>query len=264
MSAAGTRVPWSRDELIVVCGLYFTLPFGQMHARNPRIIETARHLGRTPSSIAMKLVNFASLDPAHHARGVKGLGGHSRADEHMWKEFRENWDQMMILSETTLQRFSQGDTGARFVPTTADEPIVVADNSITEAEAIVTVRTVQSVFRKIVFAAYHSICCISGNPVPELLVASHILPWCDFPEQRLNPRNGLCLAAHFDRAFDRGLITFDCHMRLLLSPVLREHLPNDAIQTEFVAREGRPIRCPDRFMPDSEFLTYHRERLFRA
>ena len=97
------RVAWSHDELVVACGLYFTLPFGQIHSRNPRIIRAAGLLGRTPSSVAMKLVNFASLDPAHRARGVKGLAGHSRNDELVWNEFHDNWDEMAILSETKLQ-----------------------------------------------------------------------------------------------------------------------------------------------------------------
>jgi putative restriction endonuclease len=96
------------------------------------------------------------------------------------------------------------------------------------------VRTMQGVFRKVVLAAYNSRCCITGNPVDELLVASHILPWSDFPEHRLNPQNGLCLAAHSDRAFDRCLITFDGEMRLVLSPILKRYLPNPAIESEFV------------------------------
>lgn len=260
MTAAARRIPWSRDELIVVCGLYFTLPFGQMHARNPRIIEIAQRLGRTPSSIAMKLVNFASLDPAHRARGIKGLGGCSRADEQMWKEFTENWDQMMILSETKLSQLSttESDSAAN------SGPECLRDVGTTETEATVMVRTVQGVFRKVVLAAYNSTCCVSEIPVPELLVASHILPWSAFPEQRLNPRNGLCLAVHFDRAFDRGLITFDCQSRLLLSPVMKNYLPNEALRLEFAAREGQAFRCPDRFPPGRDYLRYHREQIFQS
>lgn len=73
MIPAGTKVPWSHDHLLIVCGQYFTLPFGQMHARNPRVIELARLLNRTPSSVAMKLVNFASLDPAHQRAASRDL-----------------------------------------------------------------------------------------------------------------------------------------------------------------------------------------------
>jgi putative restriction endonuclease len=257
------RVPWSHDELVTACGMYFTLPFGQMHSRNPKIVQVAGLLGRTPSSLAMKLVNFASLDPDHQARGVKGLAGHSRSDEQVWNEFHDNWNQMTLLSETKLENLQAGRR-----PTTPEvsepEPDYLPRDVPTETMATVRVRTMQGFFRKVVLAAYHSRCCITGNPVEELLVASHILPWSDFPQHRLNPRNGLCLAAHFDRAFDRCLVTFDTELRLVLSPVLKRYLPNPTIESEFVLREGQRLNCPDRFLPDAGFLAYHRDRIFRT
>jgi len=254
-----TRVPWSHDELVVACGLYFTLPFGQMHARNPRIVEVAGLLGRTPSSLAMKLVNFASLDPEQRARGIRGLAGHSRADEQVWMEFNSNWDQMTLLSEARLANLQTGRTQPE-----AEVALRYSDENVpTEATRTVKIRIVQSFFRKVVLAAYGSKCCITGNPVEDLLVASHIMPWVDFPAERLNPRNGLCLAAHFDRAFDRGLITFDGHIRLMLSPTLKRYFPNEAIESEFIRREGRALICPERFSPHPDFLAYHRDRIFR-
>jgi len=257
------RVPWSHHELVIACGLYFTLPFGQMHSRNPKIIEVAGLLGRTRSSLAMKLVNFASLDPAHRARGVKGLAGHSRSDEQVWNEFHDNWDKMTVLSETKFHNLEAGH--APTVPGIFEaEPEYVERDVPTETAATVKVRTMQSFFRKVVLAAYNSRCCITGNPVEGLLVASHILPWSDFPQQRLNPKNGLCLAAHFDRAFDRHLITFDCEMRLVLSRALKRYLPNLAIESEFVQREGQRLTCPDRFPPEADFLAHHRDRMLRA
>ena len=262
MIPAGTRVPWSHDDLLIVCGQYFTLPFGQMHARNPRVIELARLLGRTPSSVAMKLVNLASLDPAQQARGIKGLANHTRADELIWREFQTNWNQMSLSSETRLERLEELTARQRTV--VAGEPLPgTPSDSITEVESIVMIRTMQNVFRKVVMAAYNSTCCVTGNPVPELLVASHILPWSDFPGERLNPRNGLCLAAHFDRAFDRGLITLDEQMRLVLSPALRQFLPNEALESEFIHREGQPLAHPDRFAPEPQFIAHHRSVIFQ-
>jgi putative restriction endonuclease len=245
------KVPWSRDEIIVACGLYFTLPFGKMHSRNPRIVEVAALLGRTPSSLAMKLTNLASLDPAHRARGVKGLAGHSRLDEEIWREFESNSEEMALLSEEKLQRLELRDI--------AGPALEYASRDIaTETEGTRKIRTMQGFFRKVIFAAYDSRCCITGNPLGDLLVASHILPWSEFPNERLNPKNGLCLAAHFDRAFDRGLISFDANLRLILSRRLRDYLPNEALETEFVRRAGQPILCPDRFAPDSAFIAQHR------
>ena len=80
----------------------------------------------------------------------------------------------------------------------------------------------------------------------------------------MNPRNGLCLAAHYDRAFDRGLITFDENLRLVLSPAIRRYLPNEALEIEFIHREGHSLRLPDRFAPNPEFIAYHRSDIFRS
>ena len=207
----------------------------------------------------MKLVNLASLDPAHQARGIKGLSNHTRADELIWTEFQEDWEQMNMRSEIRLEelRARKGAIVAN------DQIAVISSDFATEVERVVMVRTMQRVFRKIVLAAYNSTCCITGTPVPALLIASHILPWSNFPAERLNPRNGLCLVAHFDRAFDVGLITFDEQMRLLLSPALRRYLPNDAVASEFIRREGQPFVCPDRFIPEPQFMAHHRTVIFQ-
>jgi len=54
---------WTRDELILTINRYNKLTFGQMSQTNRDIIELANLIGRTPGSVAFKLVNFASLDP---------------------------------------------------------------------------------------------------------------------------------------------------------------------------------------------------------
>ena len=61
---------WTRDELILAINLYCKLPFGRLHRLNPQVINLANLIDRTPGSVAYKLVNFASLDPALKARGI--------------------------------------------------------------------------------------------------------------------------------------------------------------------------------------------------
>lgn len=264
MRAAASRgKPWSRDELIVVCNLYFSLPFGQMHARNPAVIAMAKALDRTPGSVAMKLVNFASLDPAHQARGISGLTGVSRADKEVWEEFQTNWSALANESEERLKKLFPVKTAQPEKERRAMLLIMPPPEQPTEATASVRVRKMQNFFRKVVLAAYDWRCCVTGNPVPELLIASHILPWSEFPQQRVNPSNGLCLAAHFDRAFDQGLIAFGESVRLVLSSELRAHLPDKALEREFMSMEDAPLRMPERFPPDEEFLHYHRRKIFR-
>src|SRR5262249_40742988 len=96
-----------------------------------------------------------------------------------------------------------------------------------------------------------------------LLVASHIKPWGQFPEYRLDLRNGLCLSSLHDAAFDSGLITLDENCRVKLSKRLRSHFPEPTLEQNFVPFEGKPIRLPEKLAePFSEFLQYHRETVF--
>ncbi len=64
---------WSREEHILAFNLYCKIPFGSIHMNNPRIIELARILGRKVGSVSLKLSNFARLDPALQARGIRGM-----------------------------------------------------------------------------------------------------------------------------------------------------------------------------------------------
>ncbi|MHB8653429.1 MAG: HNH endonuclease [Terriglobia bacterium] len=122
----------------------------------------------------------------------------------------------------------------------------------------------QSFFRRLILAAYESRCCVTGNPIPYLLIASHILPWGAFPKHRLDPHNGLCLAAHFDRAFDAGLITFGDDMKLMLGSAIRSHHADKAVAREFIAMQGTRLKPSERFPPNPEFLAYHRQEIFKG
>jgi putative restriction endonuclease len=75
MNAPGRR--WTEEETKLALYLYFQLPFGQLHARNPEIQKLAQILNRPSNSVAMQLCNFASLDPKITSSGRKGLKGAS-------------------------------------------------------------------------------------------------------------------------------------------------------------------------------------------
>jgi len=63
---------WQEDELLLTLHLYCRTPFGKLHQGNPDIIQLANIIGRTPSAVAMKACNFASLDPALSQKGLSG------------------------------------------------------------------------------------------------------------------------------------------------------------------------------------------------
>src|SRR5882724_4050195 len=100
--AKATSVPWTREHFLIALNLYCKLPFGKLHKGNPLIIDVARKKGRSSSSLAMKLCNFASLDPVLQARGIKGLSGATKLDRQMWNEFREGSSSIAPESEQLL------------------------------------------------------------------------------------------------------------------------------------------------------------------
>lgn len=125
-------------------------------------------------------------------------------------------------------------------------------------------RRVQSFFRAAVLTSYENRCAITGLAVPELLTASHIIPWKVSVERRADPRNGLCLNALFDRAFDRGLITIDEKLRVVVSSRLRTAASEADLDCSVQAAHGRELRLPKRLAPDPIALTYHRETFFQG
>ncbi|TVQ18163.1 MAG: HNH endonuclease [Leptolyngbya sp. DLM2.Bin15] len=266
------RKPWTRDELIIAMNLYCKLPFGQINHKTPIIIEVAEKLGRTPSSLAMKLSNFVSLDPAQQARGIRGLSGVSKADRKIWGEFEANWEQLGIESEerfqalvgfefSTLNQWLIQQKPKPSKPTSTQYPPTRSIEA-TEVQITTKIRIGQNFFRQMVLSSYGNRCCITENPIPELLIASHIIPWREQSEHRLNPHNGLCLARTHDAAFDRGLITFDENNRLLLSHYLQKFLPEKTLESNFVVYAGSQLRLPDKFYPEPDFLRFHREQIF--
>lgn len=247
-AAAGRR--WTRDEVLKVLALYCVTAFGRFHSRNPDVVELARELGRTPSSIAMKLSNLASLDPSERVRGIAGLAGASSLDREVWREFYGRW--VRLAKALPQQRVGE-----------IQRPLAIPTGPTTKMR-LTSVRRGQEFFRRAVLAAYSSRCCITKIAEPKLLRASHIVRWADSAKHRLNPSNGLCLGALHDAAFEEGLIAVDDRLRLLVSPRLAKVMPKDVFTDCFARYEGRGIDPPVRFEPDSALLRQHREKRFQS
>jgi hypothetical protein len=261
-----TRRAWSHDELMLAMNLYCQLPFGKLHARNREVITLATALNRTPSSIAMKLCNLASLDPVHQERGIRGLSKVSAADRSIWDAFHADWNGLAAASELlrdAILTVEQSNSSAEDAATRSQLDTVefVGDSETIRPQKV---RLAQRFFRRAVVSSYDYRCCVSQIPVRSLLVASHIVPWAQSSELRANPRNGLCLSRLHDAAFDRGLVTIDEEFRLLLSPELRDATTNAVLSAAFIPFESRPISLPQKFRPDSAYLAIHRDTVFRG
>ena len=85
--------------------------------------------------------------------------------------------------------------------------------------------------------------------------------WAEDEKNRLNPENGLCLSATYDAAFDRHLISFDEHYRLIVSKAIKVHYTDAAAKSYFLDREGQAMSLPTKFLPSQTLLEKHRELL---
>ena len=247
----GTR--WTRSQLLVAFGLYCQMPFGKMHGRNPQLIKHAALIGRSPGALAMKMVNIASLDPAITTTGRTGLTGVAAADRAIWEEMHSDWEKFALQSSAELAGLTAADaSGIR-------ESDGDMDYAGAERVMPARMRIGQAFFRRAVLSAYNQKCCITGLAIPELLVASHIVPWRDADNNRLNPRNGLCLSALHDKAFDRGILTIG---EALTVRVSKKAVADAFYRSAILRYDNQRINLPERFRPDAEFLEYHRANIF--
>lgn len=250
------RRNWTREEQILAFNLYCKTPFSKISATyNNDIKELAAIIGRSDSAVALKLVNFASLDPSLRQRNVSGMKNVSKSDQHIWDEFHGNWEELSWQSEKILAQLKGISIAA-----SAD----IKDSEIPEGlekEAVIKARVNQAFFRKSVLASYSSRCCITGISVPQLLVASHIVPWSIDRKNRLNPSNGLCLNSLHDKAFDAGLITITPDLRIKISEPLKQH-DSSRENKIFSVYDNHLIHHPQKFYPSIEFLDYHNQHVF--
>ena len=249
--------PWTREEVLAAFNFYCREDFGRLHRRNPEIIRLSGRLGRTPDSVAMRLVNLASLDPAIRESG-RGLGNASRLDRRVWEEFQSDRARLIFESEQAAARL-EGRKAESRVDAEAGR---VAPPEGLDREGVRRFRVNQSFFRRAVLSAYRGRCCVTGLGVPELLNASHIVPWRENERERLNPQNGLCLNALHDRAFDRGMITITPDGVIRISPRLLA-AARKSDKSAFIAEsDGREIEPPAKFPPERKFLEYHNRNVF--
>jgi HNH endonuclease len=248
---------WTREELIIAFNLYCKIPFGQIDHRNAAIIALANVLGRTPSSLSWKLANFARLDPTLQARGIKGASHGSKGEVEVWEEFNNNWDSLAFESERLL---------ANLTHQSIEELNGLNEDELPkeglERERMVRVRVNQRFFRATILTSYESQCCITGLARPELLAASHIAPWAKNPNNRMNPRNGLCLNLLHHKAFDEGLITITPEFRVCISSTLTTSNTGDANNIFFEQYNNQLARLPRRFLPDAMLLEWHNDTIF--
>ncbi|MFC5682069.1 HNH endonuclease [Flavobacterium sp. MAHUQ-51] len=249
---------WTKEELILAFNLYLKIEFGKTHKGNPQVIELANLLGRTPSSIAMRLGNFASVDPYHLQRGIGGLQNGSNQVQPIWDEFFNNQEELIFLSEKILAEKENSTIENKYQNLLFD----LKDLKGETVKREIKTRVNQSVFRQIVLANYNNKCAITGIDIPELLLASHIIPWSKNEEHRLNPENGICLSALYDKAFDKGILGINKNYTVILSTNLKKKKDTAFFKSYFAPIDNQKITTAVKYFPRVEFLEFHLDTIF--
>jgi putative restriction endonuclease len=253
------RKNWTKEELILAFNLYLKLPFGKMHRSNPDVIHLAKIMNRTPSSIAMRLTNFAGIDPYHKERGVHGLSGGAKQCQPIWDEYNENREELIFESEKILAEKENLTIETKFSDILTNISDIKGETKLREVKT----RVNQDIFRQIVMTNYDGKCAVTGIDIPELLVASHIVPWAENEKERINPENGICLSMMYDKAFDTGFIGINTNYEIIVSSELENKINQAYFDRYFGFLARRKITIPYRFPPKKEFLEYHIDNIFR-
>lgn len=258
------RVKWTREETILAFDLYCKVPFSKINKRNKDIIELANLLGRTPSSVGLKMANLAHFDSELRARNVSGMANASKLDEQIFQEFSQNWIELSYQAQ--LIKAKMKNTSIDQIVEIEDVEEIVEMPAGEYREQMIKARVGQYFFRMSVLSAYRNRCCVTGMELPNMLIASHIKPWRDSDEktERTNPSNGLCLNALHDKAFDKGLITIDKNYCIINSKKLKEAEMDERAREWLNSYEGKQIVLPDRFYPGRTFIEYHNDVIFKG
>ncbi|SKB40636.1 5-methylcytosine-specific restriction enzyme A [Sphingobacterium nematocida] len=138
---------WQRDELILALDLYFQLEPGQIHARNPLIIDLSDTLNklpihgdkeeyekfRNPNGVGLKLSNFLALDDSYTG---KGMSSTSRLDKEVFQEFKNQKDLLRKLATAIKATLEYPDINAEILNARED----IEDSDFERSEGTVLYR----------------------------------------------------------------------------------------------------------------------------
>lgn len=115
---------WRRDEIILALDLYFKTEPGQIHARNPEVIELSKVLNqlpinegrpdqvkfRNPNGVGLKLSNFLAIDPSYQG---KGMESYSKLDKEVFEEFKNTRKELTSIASKIKKTVSNSNLGIK-------------------------------------------------------------------------------------------------------------------------------------------------------
>jgi hypothetical protein len=143
---------------------------------------------------------------------------HVQYVEHHTGEFRLRSGAITSTAPLSDDELEDLNVTQKVLEITTDENL-----STTEKEALTKFRVGQGLFRARLMSRWKEQCAVSSCQTSALLIASHIVPWSKSTTkaQRLEPCNGLLLAAPIDKLFDLGYISFDEQFKIVISKELK-------------------------------------------
>lgn len=245
-----TNKPWTEDEFILALELYFRIPFGSISKTNPDIIKLAQLIGRTPSSVGMRLCNYAHLDPNLPADGLSGGGKNCVT---YWDRYANNLSQLKI--DAAISRI-------RIIEDVDSQTLSIA--RIKETDRLVD-DMYDFKFQDIILSNYNSRCAVTGMAIPSLVTACHIVPSSVDEEINLKAENGLCLTILHAKAFVNGLIGIDADYCFHVSSELKQYVFENGYSTNFKRYDNQKISFGNVISkPNPEFLDWHMQTIYRA
>jgi putative restriction endonuclease len=182
--------------------------------------------------------------------------------EHLWIPAPATWKANIVQGKTLSTEDREGSALWHSVeervgwPEVRDgiEPPRFGAAYLTQA------RLGQGAFRVLVTDAYRRRCAITGERTLPVLEAAHIRPYSESGPHLVS--NGLLLRSDLHTLFDRGYITVDEDLRVLVSPRIREEYENGR---EYYQHTGQvlanaPQAAEER--PSQAFLRWHNEQVF--
>jgi len=193
--------------------------------------------------------------------------------ENLYETPRQRWVASVNFHQLNIRKSHQtidigGYYGVLDQPTHIDEYAnktyeleLESDYAIENRKIEIKARQKQSLFRAKVLNNFGHQCCLSDTKEQDLLIASHIIPWAERIQTRLNPSNGLCLSYVYDKLFDEGYFSLRDDFRIIISERTSEL--SQSIQSILVPINGEKIREPKIYPISTDYLEYHRMNKFK-
>ena len=238
--------------------VYCKIPFKDVKEWHPIIKKYAPLIGRSAVALKMKVGNFGRFDPVLRAKGIVGLSNGSKGDELIWNEFWGNPEKLAYESERlfaeragmTIEEYEGVD--AKQLPRGEEREVVVRQ------------RVNQQFFRTAVLCSYLYQCCITGISNTPLLEACHISSWKDDQQNRINPKNGLCMTPTFHRAYDKFLMAITPDYEIVISEQMIDGAKDEQTQCYLMGLQHKKMLMPEKFTPDVDLLARHHEQYLKS